>query len=319
MKRFGALLAIAMGCIAAAPASAASYPDKPIRFIVSFPPGSGADTSARFYARELESRVGQTVVVENKPGGNSFIAAQTVTRAPADGYTLFFSSNSPVTTNVATFNELPYDPVKELTPVARLSMGVMAVAVPGDAPYQSFAEFVETLRRNPGKFNYGSGSASYQIATELFLHRAGAKATHIPYKGAAPALVDLAGKQLDFVFADLGAVIPHLQSGALRMLAQTGDQRLKAYPDTPTLAETFDDYYMVNWTGVFAPAGTPEPVVTRLEQELLAIEATPQAKEMQDRLSSMGFPADRKQFARFQREEIQRWDSARETAGIPKQ
>ncbi len=317
---FALLGAVAASVLPAVSQAQSAYPDKPIRFIVSFPPGSGADSSARYYAKHMEDRLGQSVVVENRPGGNSFIAAQAVTGAAPDGYTLLFASNSPVATNVATFKSLPYDPLKQLTPVARLSKGVMAVAVSAGSPYQSVDDLVSALKARPGELNYGGGSSSYQIATELFLHKAGAKATHIPYKGAAPALVDLAGNQVDLVFADFGAVVPHLQSEKVRILAITGNERLPNFPDIPTLQESgFPDYFMINWTGLFAPAGTPGDIVDKLSKHMLEIAALPETHEYSQRMSSQGFSAGKDEFARFQQEEITRWDDARETAGIPKQ
>ncbi len=237
MNKLMRMLALACAAWLALPAGAAraAYPDKPIRLIVSFPPGSGTDSNARYVAKKMEERLGVAVTVENRPGGNSFIAAQAVAAADPDGYTLLLASNSPVATNAAMFKHLPYDPVKDFAPVARLGYGAMALAVKADAPYKTVADLVNAARLRPGELNFGSGSASYQIATELFLSMGGIKANHVPYRGAAPALTDLAGGQVDFVFADYGAVIPFVQSGRMRLLAVTGDTRLKSarrYADT---------------------------------------------------------------------------------------
>src|SRR3546814_5530899 len=167
------------------------------------------------------------------------------------------------------FKQLPYDPVRDFAPVARLGFGAMALAVQADSPYRTVAGLVAAARREPGKLNYGSGSASYQIATELFLSMAGIKATHVPYKGAAPALADLAGGQVDLVFADYGAVIPFVQAGKMRLLAVTGHERLRSAPAVPTLPESgFDGYYMVNWTAAFAPARTPAADLAPLARPL---------------------------------------------------
>ena len=234
----------------------AQYPDKPIRFIVSFPPGSGTDTNARYTAKRLQEKLGMPVTVENRPGGNSFMAVDQVVKAKPDGYTLLFSSNSPVSTNVVMFKDLPYDPVKDLTPLAKLGFGAMGVAVPASSPIQSIEQLVVEAKKRPGALNYGSGSASYQIATELFLQQAGIKANHVPYRGASAAVTDLAGKQIDFVFADYGALIPLADNKNIRVIAATGDQRLKRAPDVPTLQELgYKDYYMVNWVALFGPAG----------------------------------------------------------------
>ena len=319
LMRLLALAGVAWLALPAASAQAA-YPDKPIRLIVSFPPGSGTDSNARYVAKKMEEKLGVAVTVENRPGGNSFIAAQAVAVAPPDGYTLLLASNSPVATNAAMFKHLPYDPVNDFAPVARLGYGAMALVVKADAPYKTVADLVNAARQRPGELNFGSGSASYQIATELFLAMGGIKANHVPYRGAAPALTDLAGGQVDFVFADYGAVIPFVQSGRMRLLAVTGDMRLKSAPDTPTLQESgFPGYYMVNWTAAFAPARTPAAVIDKLAGVLLDIYRTADAAEFLARTNWEVFPVGPKELRVFQRDEIRKWDEAAQRAGIPKQ
>jgi len=317
-------LLAAIGCAVlalAVPAAArAAYPDHPIRMVVSFPPGSGTDTTARYVARKLEEKIGQPVVVENRPGGNSFIAVQAVTRSEPDGYTLLLASNSPVATNVAMFRQLPYDPVADLAPLARLGVGAMALVVNPASPYGTVAQLVEAARQHPGKLNYGAGSASYQIATELFLTQGQVKANHIPYKGAAPALTDLAAGQLDFAFADYGAVQPLVQGGKLRLLAVTGNKRLAGQPGTPTLQESgFPGYFMVNWTAAFAPANTPKAIRDKLEKLLVDISATPETAEFFARTNWDAFTGNAAELHRFQVDEIRKWSSAAARAGIPKQ
>ncbi|MGV2908348.1 Bug family tripartite tricarboxylate transporter substrate binding protein [Achromobacter sp. AGC25] len=322
MNKLMRLLALAGAAWLALPAASAqaAYPDKPIRLIVSFPPGSGTDSNARYVAKKMEEKLGVAVTVENRPGGNSFIAAQAVAVAPPDGYTLLLASNSPVATNAAMFKHLPYDPVNDFAPVARLGYGAMALVVKADAPYKTVADLVSAARQRPGELNFGSGSASYQIATELFLAMGGIKANHVPYRGAAPALTDLAGGQVDFVFADYGAVIPFVQSGRMRLLAVTGDARLKSAPDTPTLQESgFPGYYMVNWTAAFAPARTPAAVIDKLAGVLLDIYRTADAAEFLARTNWEVFPVGPKELGVFQRDEIRKWDEAAQRAGIPKQ
>ena len=322
MNKLMRLLALAGAAWLALPAASAqaAYPDKPIRLIVSFPPGSGTDSNARYVAKKMEEKLGVAVTVENRPGGNSFIAAQAVAVAPPDGYTLLLASNSPVATNAAMFKHLPYDPVNDFAPVARLGYGAMALVVKADAPYKTVADLVNAARQRPGELNFGSGSASYQIATELFLAMGGIKANHVPYRGAAPALTDLAGGQVDFVFADYGAVIPFVQSGRMRLLAVTGDARLKSAPDTPTLQESgFPGYYMVNWTAAFAPARTPAAVIEKLAGVLLDIYRTADAAEFLARTNWEVFPVGPKELGVFQRDEIRKWDEAAQRAGIPKQ
>ena len=298
----------------------AKYPDKPIRFVVSFPPGSGTDTNARYTARRLQEKLGVVVTVENRPGGNSFMAVDQVVRAKPDGYTLLFSSNSPVSTNVVMFKDLPYDPVKDLTPLAKLGYGAMGVAVPASSPIQNIEQLVEEGKKRPGQLNYGSGSASYQIATELFLKQAGIEANHVPYRGASAAITDLAGKQTDFVFADYGALIPLAQNNSIRVIAATGDKRLKQAPDVPTLQEAgYKDYYMVNWVALFGPAGLPEDVQKVLSDAMVEIYSDQESIEFLDRMSWDVFPGDGKALAEFQQSEIKRWSDAAKQANIPQQ
>lgn len=304
----------------AQPFNAGAYPDKPIRLVVSFPPGSGADTTARYVAQKLGERLGKPVVVENRPGANSFIASMAVASADADGHTIFLASNSPMATNVAIFKRLPYDPVKDFAPVARLTRGVMAVVVPGSSGVKTIGDLVARSRAQPGTLNYGAGAASYQVATELFLQLAGGRATPVPYKGVAPALSDLAGGQLDFAFVDLGAVVPFLQSGKVRLLAVSSDRRFDAFPKVPTLQESgFRDYYMVNWTGAFVPARTPASVVDLLDKQLQAIYRLPETAMKVRQSYGEPFVGDANELRRFQLEEISRWEQAARQAGIQKQ
>ncbi|NYT58102.1 tripartite tricarboxylate transporter substrate binding protein [Alcaligenaceae bacterium] len=317
---FKKILIGAGACLALAGIANAAYPEKPIRMVVSFPPGSGTDTNARYAAKKLSERIGVPVVVENRPGANSFIAAEAVVSAAPDGYTLLLASNSPVTTNVVMFEKLPYDPVKQLTPIAKLAYGPMALAVHKDSPFKTVQDLVDSAKSNPNSLNYGGGSASYRIATELFLTQNGIKAEFIPYKGASPALTDLAGGHVDFVFADLGAVIPFEQSGNMRILAVTGNERVKSVPDVPTLQEAgTENYYMINWTAAFAPAGTPQPIVNMLSEHFVEIYKEAEAQEFLDRTNWFAFPAGAEELGKFQLSEIERWGAAAKAADIPKQ
>ncbi|TWG85586.1 tripartite-type tricarboxylate transporter receptor subunit TctC [Cupriavidus gilardii J11] len=311
----------ALLCLPAlAMADAATYPSRPVKIIVSFPPGTGSDGSARFLAQKLEARLGQPFVVENRPGANSFIAAQTVARAEPDGYTLFVASNSPMATNVAQFKSLPYDPVKDFAPVARLYYGAMVLSVPASSPYRTVRDLVEAAKANPGKLSYGSGSASYQIATELFLRQAGAKAVAIPYKGAAPAMADLAGGQVDFAMSDYTAAAGLAQAGKTRILAVAGDKRLSVQPNVPTLQEVgFKDYYMVNWVSLFAPAKTPADIVAKLGKAAVEIFNSKDAEEFIGRTNGQIFAGGPEVLRKFQLDEIKRWSAAATLAGIPKQ
>ncbi|WP_423199372.1 MULTISPECIES: Bug family tripartite tricarboxylate transporter substrate binding protein [unclassified Cupriavidus] len=315
-----ASLAAMFAVPAVALANANNYPDKPVRIVVSFPPGTGSDSSARFLAQKLEARFGQPFVVENRPGANSFIAAQTVAKADPDGYTLFVASNSPMATNLVQFKSLPYDPVRDFAPVARLYYGAMVLSVRGDSPYQTVADLVAAAKAHPGKLSYGSGSASYQIATELFMKQAGITAAAIPYKGAAPAVADLAGGQVDFAMSDYLAASALAQSGKTRIIAVGGDKRLPAQPNVPTLQELgYKDYYMVNWVSLFAPAKTPPDVVKKLGDAAVEIFNSKDAAAFVGRTSGQVFAGGADVLRRFQLDEIKRWSNAAALAGIQKE
>jgi tripartite-type tricarboxylate transporter receptor subunit TctC len=218
------------------------------------------------------------------------------------------------------FKKLPYDPVTQLAPIAKLAYGPMALAVKADSSFKSVEDLIEYAKQKPDALNYGAGSASYRIATELFLTEAGIKAEYIPYKGAAPALTDLGGGHVDFVFADLGAVVPFLQSGAMRILAVTGNERVKSAPEVPTLQERgLKDYYMINFTAAFAPAGTPKDIVETLAQHFVSIYRDPDAQSFLDRTSWLAFPGGSQELRDFQRSEIERWGAAAKAANIPQQ
>jgi len=321
----GSMAALAM--VAPSPAvagnaadDAAGYPGKPVKIVVSFPPGTGSDSTARFLAQKLEARFGQPFVVENRPGANSFIAAQAVARAEPDGYTLFVASNSPMATNAVQFKSLPYDPVKDFAPVARLYYGAMVLSVPASSPYRTVQDLIRDGKAKPGKLSYGSGSASYQIATELFLKQAGVKAVAIPYKGAAPAVADLAGGQVDFALSDYTAAAALAQAGKTRILAVTGDKRLDVQPNVPTLQELgFKDYYMINWVSLFAPAHTPKPIVDKLSRAAVEIFNSKEAAEFIGRTNGQIFAGGAEVLRKFQLDEIKRWSAAATLAGIPKQ
>lgn len=288
MNKLMRMLALACAAWLALPAGAAraAYPDKPIRLIVSFPPGSGTDSNARYVAKKMEERLGVAVTVENRPGGNSFIAAQAVAAADPDGYTLLLASNSPVATNAAMFKHLPYDPVKDFAPVARLGYGAMALAVKADAPYKTVADLVNAARQRPGELNFGSGSASYQIATELFLSMGGIKANHVPYRGAAPAMNDTMAGQTQVMFPSLFSAYPYVKSGKLRAMAVAGTKRSPLLPQVPTLEEVgVKGVDISQWYALFAPAGTPRPVVDQLNKALLTALAD---KEVARRIEDHG-------------------------------
>lgn len=297
----------------------APYPDKPIKLIVPYPPGSGTDTVARYTARRLEGMLGKPVVIENKAGGNAIIAAQSVIASHPDGYTLLWAANGPVTTNVALYEKLPYNPLKDLEPVARLAFSPMGLYVPSGSPYKTAAELFDAAKKSPQKLNYGSGSATYNIATEWLLSLVGARANAISYKGSAPALTDLAGGQVDFAITEYSAALPLAKSGKIRLLALTSDKRMPGDPKIPTLQEIgYKDFFQVAWWGVFAPKGTPTAIVNRLEDALLSIYKDTETKNYLDRNNFSVFVGNSEELRNFQKAEIERETRLVERFNIPK-
>lgn len=320
MKTFIKMIAgIALAAAALVSHSQGAYPDKPIKLIVPYPPGSGTDTVARYTARRLETALKQPVIVENRAGGNAIIAVQAVMSSPADGYTLLWAANGPVTTNVALYNKLPYDPLVDLLPVARVAYSPMGLFVPSSSKFSTATSLIAETKTNSGKLNYASGSATYDIATEWLLSIAGGKATKISYKGSAPAVADLAGGQVDFTIVELSAALPLVQAGKIRMLAVTSERRMPSLPDTPTLQELgYKDFFQVAWWGVFAPKSTPKGNRDILEKTLLSLYSDAETKEYLNKMNFSAFLGDADALRKFQEDEIKRESRLVKEFNIPK-
>lgn len=320
MSRRTILATLAALSAGAAWPALAAYPEKTIRMVVPYPPGTGTDTLARYTAERLEAALGKSVVVENRVGGNAFIAAQAVAGAAPDGHTLLLAPNSPVTTNVASFAKLPYDPVKDFEPVARLAFAPMVLVVPAASRFKTIQDLIDAARARPGALNYGSGSPTYRIATEWMLSLGGLQAAHIAYKGAAPALVDLAGGNLDFVIAEYSGTLPYISGGRLRPLAVTTPERLPSMPEVPTLQEAgFKGFTQLGWWAVFAPAKTPAPIIKTLESALASIYADARTANFLAGFNMTSFFAGAADTRKFQLEEIDRDVQVVTQAKIPRQ
>jgi tripartite-type tricarboxylate transporter receptor subunit TctC len=320
MKQYMAMMALfGMSLTPHASFAQGGYPERPIRLVVPYPPGSGTDTVARYAAKRMETALGKPVVIENKPGGNAIIAAQFVINAPADGYTLLWAANGPVTTNVALYEKLPYSPLTDLEPVARLAYSPMGLYVPAASPYRTAADLFADAKKSPGKLNYGSGSATYNIATEWLMSLAGAKANAISYKGSSPTMTDLAGNQVDFAIAEYSAGLPLVKAGKIRMLALTSDRRMRSEPEAPTLQELgYKEFFQVAWWGVFAPKGTPKAVVSRLESTLLTAFKDAETAQYLDQNNFSAFIGTAEQLRSFQKSEIDRESQLVNRFNIPK-
>lgn len=303
-----------MGVIAAAafalssPARAA-YPDQPIRLVVPFPAGGTVDFVARMVATQLGQQLGATVVVENMPGAGGTIAAARVAKAPADGYTLLFATPNH-TINPALTPNLPFDTEKDLAPVSLVAEIPELLVANSTQPFNSFAEFVAYAKANPDKLNYasaGNGTLPH-ITMELLLQRVGARVTHVPYRGAAPAMNDLLGGVVAVKMDTIATATQHIRSGKLKPLAIASLRRSPLMPDVPTVAESgLPGYQGILWMGILAPAGTEAARITRLHQAITAFARTP---AFQDKLKADGVDtvaSDPDTFAKLIRVELGQW------------
>ncbi len=277
--------ALAASLPAAAPAQA--FPAKPIRLVVTYPPGGGADLMARLVAPKMGEALGQTVVVENKPGASGQIGASEVARAAPDGYTLMLDASS-FAVNPSLYARLPYDPAKAFAPLAVLALYPNMLVVTPSFPPKDVKELVALAKAKPGTVAFassGNGSAQH-LAGELFKQRAGVDMQHIPYKGGGPAMNDVIGGQVPVFFANVASGLAHVKGGKLRALAVTGAKRASSLPDTPTMAEAgIPGYEVYEWNAIFAPAGTPAPV---LEKLAAAIARAMQSPEIRERVATLG-------------------------------
>ena len=277
MRRFiGLLLAGALAALAA-PASAQSYPTRPIRLIVAYPPGGASDLIARVFAAPLSERLGQPIVVENRPGANGNVAAEAAARAEADGHTLFLGPSSVFAINPHLYARMPVDPLKDFAPIASLIENELVLAANTKLTEgMDFRGFVALAKKsNPPLFYASIGNGSeHHLAMELLKRAAGIELTHVPYKGGGPAAVGVMGGSAAAMFGG-GSVVPLVKSGQLHALAVSGPTRSKVLPDLPTIGEVYPGYEVTLWQGLFAPAGTPAPVLARLQKEAEAVRLLP--------------------------------------------
>jgi tripartite-type tricarboxylate transporter receptor subunit TctC len=249
--------------------AAAQYPTKPIRLVVGFPPGGSADPTARALAAPLQDLLGQPVVVENRPGGDSAIGAEYVSRAAPDGYTLFYGSSSAMVAAVALRKQPPYDPLKDFTPVGMVGRAMQIFYVNPAVPAQTLKEFIAYAKANPGKLNYASGNPLAIFYYANFMAATGTQLTHIPYKGEGPVTPDLVAGRVETSILSNPSGISLAKEGRLRVLAVIGSARVPALPDVPTIAEAgVPEVVPLHWAGIFGPAGMPRPVVERLNKEI---------------------------------------------------
>ena len=308
---------IALLTIAALPAFAQdAFPTKPIRIVVGYSAGGGNDIIVRVMQPEMQKGLGQPVVVENKPGAQSVIAAELVAKAPADGYTLLMGPSGPMTINPATYSKLPYDPVRDFAPISMICSFPLVFVVDPKLPVKSVKELIEYAKANPGRANYASSAGIFQIATEMFKQRTGTKIEMIPYKGSGESVQSVASGQVMMTIVDPAPVTAPLKSGQVRGLAVTSAKRHPSWPDLPTLIEAGVDMEVPVWTAFFAPAKTPPAIVARLQKEIARVVQTPEVKES---FAAMGLDpvgGSSADLARQVERDIQKWTAVAKAANI---
>jgi tripartite-type tricarboxylate transporter receptor subunit TctC len=298
---------------------AQAWPSKPVKFVVSWPAGGGADTVGRLVANALAKEIGQPIVVENKPGAGGKLGTQSVARSPADGYTLLFAAPSELSVAAATVAQMPYDPLKDLMPVAQVVTGPYVIAAHPSFPPNNLKELVAYAKANPGKANFASfgNNTLNHLYGEQLNAVAGIRTTHVPYRGSSPAITDLIGGQVQFMFDNPSGIVPLVKTGKLKVLAVMSSQRLPDAPNVPTIAEQgFPDFGSGTWFGVLAPAGTPQPIVDKLARQLTTVLRSPEvAKQLEERYlkPAGGTPQE---FGTLIQSETAKWKSVVEKAGL---
>ena len=305
--------------LAAGSAAAQQYPVKPIRLLVPSTPGGSVDTLARTIGPKLSVRWGQQVVVENRAGAGGAIAAETTAKSPPDGYTLMIGTIASLAANLSLQKKLPYDPVRDFAPVTLVATQNLMLLIHPSVPAKSVKELVRFARSQPGKLTFGSagnGTGSH-LSGELFKQLAGLDIVHIPYKGVAPALVDLIAGQISINIPSILSALPHAHSGRARALAVTGSTRTRAAPDLPTMQEAgIEGYESMTWYGIVAPIGTPPEVVSKLSAEVAAILKQPDTNERLSREGADPVGSSPEEFGKFMQSEIEKWRKVIRAAGI---
>jgi tripartite-type tricarboxylate transporter receptor subunit TctC len=315
-SRFG--LALAATCLSFA-AAAQGFSSQPLRWVVPYPAGGGTDVAARSIANEMQQTLGQSIVVDNRPGANTIVGADFMAKARADGYTIGSADNATLALNQALYTKLPYNPAKDFSIVGGIARFPYVLVVGPKSSAKTLEELLAAARKSPGAVSYGSpglGGPNH-VAMELLQQRTGLKLNHVPYRGAAPGIQDLLAGQIDCMLVDTGSSMPHIKGGKLRALAVAYDSRLAPLPDVPTFAEAgVKDFTAFSWQFLVAPAGTPKPAMDQLGDALTKALAK---DDVRKRLSDLGIepsPMPAAEASRFVAAEAERWGSVIRTANI---
>lgn len=314
-RALGSLLLMGVACWCAAQ----SYPSRPVRVVVPFPAGTATDLSARVIANQLKTALGQPFVVDNKPGAGGSIGAMDVVRAAPDGYTILIASNSALSSNVALLKSMPYDPLKDLMPIAGVSQTTLVLMVKPSFPAENLREFIAYVKARPGNITAGYGSSAAQIGIAMLNKAAGLDVLAVPYKGTPLAMNDVIGGTVDFAFVDLGSALAQVKGGALKPLGIVSSQRNTLVPEWPAIAEVLPNFDIPSWVAAAGPVGLPPHVVERLHA---ALEEALKTSEVKSRLSGVGFapmPLDSTHLKIFIADEIVKWKQMATDANIEPQ
>ena len=311
-----ACLTVMTSVIAGGSAMAQSYPSKPVRLLIPFPPGGGTDILARMVAQRLSDALGQPVVADNRPAVDGVVASETLARAAPDGYTLLLVSSSHAI-NPAIGRKLPYDTLRDFKPVTQTASQQLFLTVHPSLPVKTVRELIDYAKARPQSLNYGSSSNAVVLPMELFNAIAGIKTTHIPYKGSAPMLNDLIGGQINLAMAAAVSALPHIRTARLRALAVGDSKRSVILPELPTMAEAgVPGYQAVIWSGMLAPANTPDSIIERLYRETAALVLSAEFKERLVQLGSDAVGSTPGQWGQFIKLEIDKWEKIAKLAGV---
>jgi tripartite-type tricarboxylate transporter receptor subunit TctC len=314
MKMLGLLAGMAMALTT--PVAAQEYPTKPIRIVVPFGPGTATDIVARTVGAQLSSKTGQPVVIDNKPGAEGQIGAQAAATAAADGYTLFITTQTTQAMNVHIYKSLPYDPVKSFAPISGLSLGAQVVMVKNELPVKTIGELIELARKQPGKLSFGSGNGSSRGGAELFRIMAKVDLLGVPYKTQPQAISDLMGDRLDVIFSDFTTGLPPVLDGRARGLAVTSKKRIPGLEQFPTVDESVPGFEMWAWTAAYAPAGTPRPIIDKLNVLVREALASDSYRALTRTTYGVPFSGSPEELAAFQAAETKKWGEIITVAGM---
>jgi tripartite-type tricarboxylate transporter receptor subunit TctC len=317
-RRLAAVAPLMLATIATA-AAQAPYPNRNITLVLPFAAGSGTDTTTRLIGKELGTALGVSTVIENKAGANGSIAASFVARAPADGYTLFVTTNTTHSANPYLLKTMTYDPIKDFTPIARTGDLPFMLVIHPDIPANSVAELIALAKKEPGKYSYASGSSSAIVSGATFARLAGIDLLHVPYKSSPPALTDVIAGRVSMMFIDVPTGLPHVNAKSLKALAVTTKKPSALLPELPTMDNTVKGFDITSWQGYLGPANMPKDIVVRLNAEIRKIIERPDIKKQLAERGMEAFSGTPEEFDAFLKEQLVLWEKLIADAGIEKQ